>query len=186
MFREGVVEFIDKSFRAGVSAMTHLSRLRALALVLSVALLAGCEPSPEEALGRILLSHNTEEIHRLVADLYGHGEEAIPVYLAILNRRVEQGGSPCELTKSGRTLEYLMKLAQDGIYTVDEVPVLLRVIDDHKHVLFVNTIWPAETLRIITGVDVGWDAAFIENYTEADEPKRQAMLDEWRQWYAEN
>lgn len=166
--------------------MKHRLRLQMSALLLTVALLAGCKPSPEEALGRILLSHNTEEIHRLVANLYEHGEAAIPVYLAILNRRVEQGGSPCELTKSGDTLEYLHKLAQNGIYTVEEVPVLLRVIEDHKHVLFVNTIWPAETLRIITGIDVGWDAAFIENYTEADEPKRQAMLDQWRQWYAEN
>lgn len=37
----------------------------------------------------------------------------------------------------------------------------------------------AETIRIITGVDVGYDMEFIKGYRTNDEIKRQKMIQEW-------
>ena len=48
-----------------------------------------------------------------------------------------------------------------------------------------DTLVPAETIRIITGLDVGYDEQFVHSYEEEDEPARQQMLDRWRRWVAD-
>lgn len=77
---------------------------------------------------------------------------------------------------------YLRELARAGIHSVDEVPILLRQFQIWP-VHYKSTQFSAETLQIITGLDVGYNEEFVDNYTEADESERLQMLATWRGWY---
>jgi hypothetical protein len=157
--------------------------MRAILFVAFVAMLGGCERSPEELVGSMILTDNIEEFVFRAEEASALGKKAIPVYLAVLNRHIDNPGSPLEIDKSYWCAFHLRELARAGIHSVDEVPILLRQFQ----------IWPvsykltqlsAETLKIITGLDVGYDEQFIESYTEADETKRAKMLAKWRDWYS--
>jgi hypothetical protein len=130
----------------------------------------------------MILTESIEEFVFRAEETSTLGDKAIPIYLAVLSRHIEILGSPLEMDKSYWCVFHLHELARKGIYSVDEIPILLREFQ----------IWPAhdkslllaaETLQIITGLDVGYNQQFINNYTDADEPKRLQMLAKWRDWY---
>src|SRR5262245_31114391 len=123
----------------------------------------------------MILAENIEEFVFRANEASTLEDKAIPIYLAVLNRHVEIRGSPLEMDKCYWCVFHLHELARKGIYSVDEIPVLLREFQ----------IWPAvdksnllaaDTFQIITGIDVGYNEQFIDKYTDADEPNRLQML----------
>lgn len=128
----------------------------------------------------MILAENIEEFVFRAHDASALREKAIPVYLAVLNRHVEILGSPLEMDKSYWCVFHLHKLAREGIYSVEEIPILLRQMQMWR--FGESTRLAAETLQIITGLDVGYNE-LIDNYTDADEPERLRMLAKWREWY---
>jgi hypothetical protein len=164
----------------GLAMMPRLAN-QAILFVTLLALLGGCERSPEELVGAMILAENIEEFVFRAEEASALGDKAIPIYVAVLNRHVEVPGSLLEMDKSYWCVFHLHKLARDGIYSIDEVPVLLRHMQKWRFLK--STRLAAETLQIITGLDVGYDEQFIGHYTDADEPERLRMLAMWRDWY---
>lgn len=162
--------------------MTSRLGKRAILFVTLLALLGGCKRSPEELVGSMILTENIEEFVFRAEEASTLGDKAIPIYLAVLNRHVEIRGSPLEMDKSYWCEFHLHELARKGIYSVDEIPVLLRQLQIWP-AFYKSNLLAAATLRIITGLDVGYNEQFIDNYTDADEPKRLQMLAKWRDWY---
>jgi hypothetical protein len=165
-----------------VSERTHRSRGIVLVAVLAIGLLA-CTESREDLSESLKQTTDVEQSAHISAKVRRLDADGIPIFLAVLNRDVTDRFSLLESAKDNVCLKHLRDLARQGIHDPAEVPVLLRVMD--RQIAIADTIVPAETIRIITGLDVGYDEQFIAGYEEADEPARQQMLDRWRRWVAE-
>ena len=156
--------------------------LRVLRLVIFSAFLVACERSPEELAGAMIMTDDNEEFRFLAAEAIDLGEKSIPIFLAVLNRHVENTGNLTEWSKTNISVEYLRDLARQGIYSTEEVPTLLYVIEGQQiHIR--DTLMTAETLQIITGLDVGYHEEFAKRYTGDDEPERLRKIAAWRDWY---
>lgn len=166
-----------------VNERVHRSRGIALVAALAIGLLA-CTQSPEELSASLKQTTNVEQAAHIAAKVRGLGADGIPTFLAVLNREVTNRFSLLEYGKDNICLMHLRDLARQGIHDPAEVPVLLRVMD--RQIAIGDTLVPAQTIRIITGLDVGYDEQFVHSYEEEDEPARQQMLDRWRRWVAES
>ncbi|MEO3430527.1 hypothetical protein AAFN88_16835 [Pelagibius sp. CAU 1746] len=134
----------------------------------------------------MMATDNNEDFRFLSAQAMELGKDSIPIFLAILSREIppERKLSVIELSKNGVCLARLNDLAKEGIYSIYEIPILLRHMEQEPFDLHASLI-PAETLRLITGLDVGYSEQFVAGFTKADEPKRKKMLSAWRNWYEE-
>lgn len=63
------------------------------------------------------------------------------------------------------------------------MPVLIRVLEEQPAIG--DTFVTADTLRLVTGIDVGYDV-FVSTYTSNDEVKRQRMIAKWNAWSREH
>ncbi len=108
------------------------------------------------------------------------GEEAIPILLTIMEESLETKYSLLSYGKLNTCLGILRDMAEDGVYTQESVPVLLHVIEEQ--IVISDTLITAELLTIITGIDPGWDEAFVEGYTAEDLPLWQEKIEQWREW----
>ena len=161
----------------------HRSRGIALLAALAIGLLA-CTESRDHLTGSLKQATDVEQAAQISAKVRRLEADGIPIFLAVLNRDVSDRFSLLGRAKDNVCLKHLSELARQGIHDAAEVPVLLRVMD--RQMAIDDTIVPAETIRIITGLDGGYDEQFIDSYEEDDEPARQQMLDRWRRWVAES
>jgi hypothetical protein len=161
----------------------HRARGIVLVAALAVALLA-CTGSQEDLSASLEQATDVEQAAQVAAKVRRLEADGIPIFLAVLDRDVHDRFSLIERAKDNVCLKHLRDLARQGIHDPAEVPVLLRVMD--RQIAIADTIVPAETIRIITGLDVGYDEQFIDSYDEEDETARQQMLDRWRRWAAES
>jgi hypothetical protein len=159
----------------------HRSHGIALVAALAIGLLA-CTESREDLSESLKQATDVEQAAHVSAKVRRLDADGIPIFLAVLNRDVNNRFSLLELAKDNICLKHLRDLARQGIHDAAEVPVLLRVLD--RQIAIDGTIVPAETIRIITGLDVGYDEQFIASYDEEDEPARRQMLDRWREWHS--
>jgi hypothetical protein len=157
---------------------------RVLRLITVAVLLVGCAPSPGDLFEKMMETNDNEEFRFLCADAVDLGKDSIPIFLAILSREIpeERRLSLIELTKTGRSIQGLSDLARQGIYSIHAIPILLRHMGEDLIRLDIS-LGPAETLKLITGIDVGYNEQFVADYTEAEEPRRKEMLAAWRAWY---
>lgn len=160
---------------------------QALRLVAVVALLAGCTRPPGELFDAMMSTDDNEQFRLLSGEAVDLGKDSIPIFLAILNRDVgpDRKLSVLEIGKDDVCLANLNELAKRGIFSIHEVPVLLREMEEEPLILKATLI-SAETLKLITGLDVGYSEQFVAKYNKADESKRQEMLAAWRNWYEQN
>ena len=166
-----------------VNERMHRSRGIALVAALAIGLLA-CTESREDLSESLKQATDVEQAAHVSAKVRRLEADGIPIFLAVLNRDLNDRFSLLERAKDNVCLKHLRDLARQGIHDAAEVPDLLRVMD--RQIAIDDTIVPAETIRIITGLDVGYDQQFIGSYDEEDEPARQQMLDRWRRWVAES
>lgn len=166
-----------------VNERVHRSRGIALVAALAIGLLA-CTESRDDLTASLKQATDVEQAAHVSAKVRRLEADGIPIFLSVLNRDVNDRFSLLERAKDNVCLEHLRDLAREGIHDAAEVPVLLRVMD--RQIAIDDTILPAETIRIITGLDVGYDQQFIDSYDEEDEPARQQMLHRWRRWVAES
>lgn len=163
----------------------RMYRLRGIALIAALAIgLLACTQSPEELSASLKQTTNYEQAAHIAARVRRLDADGIPIFLAVLNRDVTNRFSVLEYGKDNICLMHLRDLAREGIHDPAEVPVLLRVME--RQMAIGDTLVPAETIRIITGLDVGYDEQFVHSYQEENEPARQQMLDRWRRWVAES
>lgn len=157
----------------------HRSRGIVLVAALAIGLFA-CTESPEDLSQSLKQTTNYEQAAHIAARVRRLDADGIPIFLAVLNRDVANRFSVLEYGKDNVCLMHLREMARQGIHDPAEVPVLLRVMD--RQMAIGDTIVPAETIRIITGLDVGYDERFVHSYEEKDEPARQQMLERWRRY----
>ena len=138
--------------------------------------------SPEELVGTMIMAEDTEEFNLAAGEAAELQEKAIPLFLAVLKQHDIVKGSVLEYAKTNGSVYHLRELARRGIYSVDEVPVLLYVIEE-RQIYAPDTVGTAEILRIITGLDVGYSKEFAEQYKAEDEPERLRKIGIWREWY---
>jgi len=157
-------------------------------LLLSVAISACSIPVDENTLGAELSkAENVEEMWQLAAELKSRGKQGIPGLLHALSSVSEQDRwSVAEYGRINVCITTLHELAKTGVYTDDEVPVLIRTIEIQLYMP--DTFVTAETLRIITRIDPGYSREFVESYSgsEADEKARREKVEKWKQWWGEN
>lgn len=77
-------------------------------------------------------------------------------------------------------LDRLNELAHEGVYSTDSLPVLLKVIKAQRSI--VDSLVTADTIRIITGVDVGYNKKFVAEYKTKDEDARMKMIAMWEKY----
>ena len=155
-----------------------------LKLFLLLAVLSGCSSSPEEIHKGMLESQDMDQFQRFVGKAQRLGGDAIPIYVDVLDKSLDEPAKLLNYGKTGTCIQKLHELALDGVFELQEVPVLLRALDEQ---LAIEDALPtAETLQLITGVDVGYDAEFVSSYKVEDEERRQEMISAWRRWYAAN
>lgn len=130
----------------------------------------------------LIQARDMEEFNRHAAAVTALGTEGIPLLNAVLEKSLESKYDVLSYGKLNSSIFHLHELASRGTYHVDSVPVLIRVIDEQ--IAMGDTLLTADTLRLITGLDVGYDARFVSEYTEDDEERRREMIEKWAAWYA--
>jgi hypothetical protein len=130
----------------------------------------------------LIKARDIEEFNRHAAAVTALGADGIPLLIAVLEKSLESKSDVLSYGKLNSSIFHLHDLASRGTYDVDSVPVLIRVIDEQ--IAMGDTLSTADTLRLITGLDVGYDARFVSEYTEEDEERRREMIEKWAAWYA--
>lgn len=162
-----------------------------------IAFLAGC-PSPndegmrktvsdEDLKKTFIKTDNTDVMWECAGQLTAKGKDGIPILLDVLSSiRKEDRYSVIEYGRLAVCIVSLHKLAKDGQFTYESVPILIDAFE--KQIDIAQTYITAETLRIITGVDPGYSKQFVDSYTASDEDERirQDKIAQWRKWYREN
>lgn len=67
------------------------------------------------------------------------------------------------------------------------VPILIDLLDRHWYT-FENTLINAKLICKITNIDVGWDEAYVKNWTgsEINEKDRKEKIAKWKKWVVDN
>ena len=144
---------------------------------------SSCSSSKEEIIQDILLSSNPDKTNVYANKARDLGVDGIIIFLTVISKSLDM---QADVTTYGRlTICYrnLNEMAKEGIYTEESVPVLFNVLE--KQISIVESLITAETLEIITGIEVGYDKNFVNHYTSSDEPKRKMMIKEWKKRWEE-
>ena len=132
-------------------------------------------------------AENVEEMWQLAAEFKSRGKQGIPGLLHALSSVSEQDRwAVAEYGRINVCITTLHELAKSGVYTDDEVPVLIRTIE--IQIYMPDTFVTAEILRIITGVDPGYSKDFVNSFSgsETDKKNREAKISEWKKWWLEH
>jgi len=147
-------------------------------------MLVGCLPQRTVTLEELLQAEDMEEFNKYAIRAKSQGIDGIPLLLAIIDDSLESKYSVFSYGKLNTSIMHLHDLAADNVHTVESVPVLIRAIDEQ--IAITDTLVSADTLRMITGVNVGYDSDFVSTYKVDDEDQRQEMISAWSRWYATN
>jgi hypothetical protein len=140
--------------------------------------------SKEDLSIKILKAENIEEASQFAEKAKKLGHDGIPIFLKVLRANRNKKYNVLTYGKVRLAIASLHDMAAEGIYSKEEVPTLLDAINEQ---ISIDDTFPiAQTLRLITGIDVGYSDEFVKNYSEADEDKRQKMLSKWSEWYKNN
>jgi hypothetical protein len=145
-------------------------------------------PADVNTLGeRLSETENTDEMLQLAVELKLRGKKGIPGLLSALSSVSEQDRwAVVEYGRISVCIKTLHELAVEGVYTAEEVPILIRTFEIQTYMP--DTYVTADTLRIITGVDPGYSIEFVKSYSgsETDEKARVGKIEKWKQWLREN
>lgn len=156
----------------------------ATAILMLCCMMVACSPQRTVTLDDLLGAEDMEQFNRYAAQVKEQGVDGIPLLMAVIDDSLESKYSVFSYGKLNTCIMHLRDLAEDNIYAVESVPVLIRAIDEQ--IAITDTLVTASVLQMITGVDVGYDAEFVSSYQVEDEERREEMISQWRQWYTAN
>jgi hypothetical protein len=128
----------------------------------------------------LLRADDMEEFNRYASIAGTRGEKAIPMFLEVLDDSLRTKYSVLSYGKMNSSISHLHAFATEGTTDVRSVPVLIRALEEQP--AMEDTFVTADTLRMITGLDVGYDSDFVSRYTSEDEGKRREMIAKWKAW----
>lgn len=153
-------------------------------LIVMTLLLHACTAAADNEIGRDYINEdNVEKIALKAKVLRDKGHGAIPIFEKAIRHSVKNPYSVIEGARLYISTKSLYKLAKENIYTVNEVGSLIAAL---RSQIISNSFETAETLRLITGIDTGWDKKFIKNYKVEDENILEAKIKQWEDWLKEN
>ena len=145
---------------------------------ISVIFFAACFDKGTD-LGASFLNANTLDDSIVYADrIESLGVKALPIFVDVLDVLIKEEYRLDYYGKINICLNSLLDLAKKGIYSNQEGVALLNVIQKQRSIN--DTLKTADILKIITGVDLGYDKGFVKNYTVNDEKKRLQMINKWK------
>ena len=160
------------------------SALLAATVMLIGCFFVACNSSREVTLDDLLAAEDMEQFNKFAAQAKSKGRDGIPLLLAVIDDSLKTKHEVFSYGKLNSSVLHLHDLAVDGVYTVESVPILIRAIEEQ--IAITDTLVTADTLQMISGVDVGYDAEFVGGYRVEDEERREEMISQWRQWYDAN
>ncbi len=135
--------------------------------------------SNEKDLGRKLIhADNTDEAIIYAKKIESFEEKGLPIFVEILNTLIDDQHRLNSYGKINICIDSLYNLAKKGIYSQYEAMALLKIIEVQKYIP--DTLKTANILRIVTGIDVGYDEEFVKKYTAGDENQRIKMIQKWK------
>jgi hypothetical protein len=138
-----------------------------------------CSDSRHELKERFLASSDAEESARYAKEVGELGLNGIPIFNEVISSSIKTQDHLDSYAKLMLSLKYLNDLAKKGVYSMESVPILLNVLEKQRSIA--DSLITAETIKIITGVDVGYDLNFVRSYTPSDESRRKKMIQKWRE-----
>jgi len=109
---------------------------------------------------------------------FQRGEEGIPLIIDILKNNLDNLYNTTNYGVANKAIEYLCKYVSEGKKNKEIGDALIYAIK--KQIYLPDTLTTAIALKMITGIDVGYDQSFVDSYTEKDELKRQEMINKWQ------
>ena len=128
----------------------------------------------------LIRADDIEEFNRYASIASVRGAKAIPMFADVLDDSLKTKYSVLSYGKVNSAIAHLHALAADGTTDVRSVPALVRALEEQP--AMEDTLVTADTLRMVTGLDVGYDADFVAAYTSNDEGKRREMIAKWKAW----
>lgn len=128
----------------------------------------------------LMRADDIEEFNRYASIASMRSAKAIPMFVEVLDDSLKSRYSVLSYGKVNSSISHLHALAAKGTTDIRSVPMLIRALEEQPAIG--DTLVTADTLRIITGLDVGYDADFVSTYTSDDEGKRREMIAKWKAW----
>lgn len=139
--------------------------------------LSACNVDKEELSYKIKSSTNIEEAASYIKKIEKLNEDALPVLIDIIQELQNDQFKLINNGKISACLESLLRLANKGVHSKTEARALLEIIKTQR--FMGSTLLTAKILEVITGIDVGYNQKFVENYTAEQEALRQKMISKW-------
>lgn len=146
-------------------------------LILLTLVIASCSANNADLSHKLINASSIDEVITISKRIEKEGKDALPIFINIIKKLINNEHKLTNYGKINICLNSLHNLAQNGIYSNEEGQALIGVIKKQR--LITDTLKTAEILKIVTGVDVGYDEAFVNSYTENDEGKRIKMIEKW-------
>ena len=108
------------------------------------------------------------------------GLEGIPIFIEAIKKNIHSQDSLLGYGKLLISIRQLHMMAKKGVHSEKSVPVLLKVLKSQRSIS--DSLITAEAIRIITGLDVGYDEEFVRSYKLSDEPSRLEMISKWEDY----
>jgi hypothetical protein len=128
----------------------------------------------------LIRADDIEEFNRYASIARMRSAKAIPMFVEVLDDSLRSKYNVFSYGKVNSSIYHLHALAAKGTTDIRSVPMLIRALEEQPAIE--DTLVTADTLRMITGLDVGYDADFVSTYTNDDEAKRREMVAKWKAW----
>jgi hypothetical protein len=167
-----------------MSARTIASIVWKFAAIAFCVTVGACGSRTDVTVEDLVQAEDLEEFNMYASAVKSLGADGIPIFARVIDDSLDSKYDVLSYGKLNSSIFHLHDLASRGTFDLNSVPILIRAIEEQ--IAIEDTVVTADTLRIITGVDVGYDADFVSNYTPEDEGERRAMIAQWSEWYSEN
>jgi hypothetical protein len=143
-------------------------------------LLVSCDDIKTQSREKYLSAETIEDAQIEAEKVRELGAEGIPIFLEAIEKHIDSQDSLLSYGILLLSIKQLDILARNDVYSKKSVPVLVRVLKTQKSIT--DSLITANIIRIITGLDVGYNESFVKDYKSLDEIKRLNMISKWENY----
>lgn len=155
-----------------------MQKTECIMLSLILIFVSACMDSKQKIQDRLLNSSNFDKSIIYANKAHELGIEGIPIFLKVISASINDQYNVATYGKLMLCVNHLHEMAKKGIRSEESVPILFNLLENQ--ISITDSLITAETLEIITGIEVGYDQNFIETYNTSDEPRRKEMISKWK------
>ncbi len=154
-----------------------MNRISLIITTLVLSLVLGCASESKES---PKANYSVETLRQDLAKSAKKGHKGIPEIVRVLEENMETHYAVFSSTAINLSVKHLHELAQQGIYTDEVLPVLVRAIK--KQLAINDTLQTAKAIKLLSGVEVGYTEEFVNSYQVNDEPEWLAKIAVWEDY----